>query len=163
MRTLTKDELKSLIQAGSDLCVSLYLKTARAGKATLEGPIRFRGLLRAAWEKVEPRFRQCRQLSAAAAEAGLAMGRATDQLDKAVAAACQGRADKCFVLMNEQRWGTFHSETATIERLDRRDRHGCDLLDYAAVQTLLHGGETFPIKTLDCMPGHAPLVVQFRF
>lgn len=120
-------------------------------------------LLSVAWEKVEPRFRKCRDLAAAAAEAGLAMGKATDQLDQAVAAACQGRAGKCFVLMNEQRWGTFHVDTGSIERLDRMDRHGCDLLDFAAVQTLLHGGDTFPVATLDKMPGRAPLVVQYRF
>lgn len=164
-----KDEHAPLVFAGVEENLPIY-REANTYPHLLDDAVtgnpeslRPEELLRAAWEKVEPRFQRCRELAAAAAEAGLAMGRATDRLDKAVAAACQGRADKCFVVMNEQRWGMFHAETASIERLDRMDRHGCDLLDFAAIQTLLHGGDTFPVTSLDNMPGRAPLVVQYRF
>lgn len=42
-------------------------------------------------------------------------------------------------------------------------RNACDLLDLAAVQTILHGGEVFPVNIADHIPHRSPLAVLYRF
>jgi hypothetical protein len=120
-------------------------------------------LHQAAWLKVEPIFRRDRERSAAAIESGLQNAQATQELEPAVAAAFEGRVDKCFVALNEQRWGAYNASSGSVELLDKADPRACDLLDLAAVQTVLQGGETFPFNDLRSMPGQKPLSVLLRY
>lgn len=50
MDLLTKEELKSLFEARPGWCVSIFLPTHRAGRETLQDPIRLKNLLRKAHE-----------------------------------------------------------------------------------------------------------------
>jgi hypothetical protein len=120
-------------------------------------------LHQAAWLKVEPIFRQDRERSAAAIASGLESAQATQELEPAVAATLEGRVDKCFVALNEQRWGAYNVNSGSVEFLDKGDSRASDLLDLAAVQTILQGGETFPNNDLRIMPGQKPLSVLLRY
>jgi hypothetical protein len=120
-------------------------------------------LHQAAWLKVEPIFRQDRERSAAAIASGLESAQATQELKPAVAATLEGRVDKCFVALNEQRWGAYNANSGSVEFLDKGDSRASDLLDLAAVQTILQGGETFPNNDLRIMPGQKPLSVLLRY
>lgn len=120
-------------------------------------------LRRAAWEKVEPIFQQTRQQAAATIEAGLAKDQATTDVEKAVAAACHGRAGNCFVALDEACWGRFDFQTARVEWLSPDDAHARDVLDLAAVQTILNGGEVFVVPKAAEVPGGGPIAVLLRF
>lgn len=120
-------------------------------------------LLKAAWQKMEPRFRRTREEAFAAITAGISNGRATVDLDEAVAASCQGRADKCFVSLQTHHWGRYDEETAKVQTLEASDERAIDLLDLAAAETLLKGGDVFPVGKADDMPGDAAVAVLHRF
>jgi hypothetical protein len=120
-------------------------------------------LREAAWKKLEPVFKQARMQAAAAIEAGLTREEATNDLEKAVIAASHGRVDKCLVSLNQHCWGTVDEDNARVAKLEREDSRSLDLLDYAAVQTVLHGGDVFPMRNGDRMPGKSPLSVLYRF
>lgn len=120
-------------------------------------------LRKAAWEKVEPLLRRDQEHSAAAIASGLSHAHATERLEEAVVACFQGRVDKCFVALNEQRWGAVDEGRASVQLLERNDPRACDLIDFAAVQSLLHGGCTFPVATVEDMPAREPLAVLFRY
>jgi hypothetical protein len=117
----------------------------------------------AAWSIVQPLFAKARQQAAEAIEAGLAKGQAAIQLEEAVAAARHGRAHACFAALHEFRWGAFAEESATIEELPPDHPRARDLIDFAAAQTVLHGGDAFPVNTAEEAPGRSPLAVLFRY
>ncbi len=52
METLSKDDLKALVQKRNDLCISLYMPTERSGAETQQNQIRFKNLLREAEERL---------------------------------------------------------------------------------------------------------------
>jgi hypothetical protein len=104
-----------------------------------------------------------REHAFAAIEHGLNNGRATDDLEQAVASACQGRADKYFVALEEHRWGTDEESTAKIRMLDWTDRRAVDLLDLAVTETLIKGGDVFPAAQSHELPGRGPIAVLNRF
>ncbi len=52
MNTLSKDELKTLMQKQKGLCVSIFMPTHRAGAETQQNPIRLRNLLRKAEDRL---------------------------------------------------------------------------------------------------------------
>ncbi|MCD6353834.1 MAG: hypothetical protein J7M06_06465, partial [Proteobacteria bacterium] len=52
MNTLSKNELKTLMQKQKGLCVSIFMPTHRAGAETQQNPIRLRNLLREAEDRL---------------------------------------------------------------------------------------------------------------
>ncbi len=120
-------------------------------------------LLEAAWAVMEPRFATTRHRALSAVEQELARGGATNDIEPAVAAACQGRAGRCVVALDEHRWGTYEADTANVMFLDRVDPRAVDLLDLAAAETLRTGGEVFPVPTRQDVPGQGPIAVLTRF
>lgn len=52
METLSKDDLKALVQKRKDLCISIYMPTHRSGAETQQNQIRFKNLLREAEERL---------------------------------------------------------------------------------------------------------------
>lgn len=184
MTSLTRKDIKWLLGASAPPAISLYLPTERAGVETLmpiyrdantyphlvdqviagsaEGA-RVEDLQAAAWAIVQPHFAQARQQAAEAIEAGLGKGQAAIKLEEAVAAARHGRANACFAALDEYRWGSFIEETATIEELPSDHPRARDLIDFAAAQTVLHGGDAFPVINVAEAPGQSPLAVLFRY
>jgi len=52
METLSKDDLKALVQKRKDLCISIYMPTHRSGVETQQNQIRFKNLIREAEERL---------------------------------------------------------------------------------------------------------------
>ena len=52
METLSKDDLKALVQKRKDLCISIYMPTHRSGVETQQNQIRFKNLIRDAEERL---------------------------------------------------------------------------------------------------------------
>jgi hypothetical protein len=53
LTTITRDEIRDLLQLPGRPCVSIYMPTVRAGAETQQNPIRLKNLLRSAQEKLE--------------------------------------------------------------------------------------------------------------
>ncbi len=52
METLSKDDLKALVQKRKDLCISIYMPTHRSGAETQQNQIRFKNMIRDAEERL---------------------------------------------------------------------------------------------------------------
>ena len=52
MDSLTREDIKTLIETQGEWCVSLFMPTVRAGAEVQQNPIRFKNLLRQAEERL---------------------------------------------------------------------------------------------------------------
>jgi hypothetical protein len=121
-------------------------------------------LHRRAWSIVHPLFlaeqedaaAQYRQLAGAGSE------RASGDLSQVIPAAYHGRVETLFVATHLQRWGVFDPDANEIE-LHKEARPGDeDLLDLAAVHTLLNGGTVYAVEP-QRLPGETALAAVFRY
>lgn len=159
-----------LVLAGVEYLLPLY-RQASGYKYTLDEVITGNqedtsdaDLHRRAWELVEPHFADDER---AAREAyALQAGRRTavSRLGEVLRAAHDGRIDTLFVRGGAQRWGKFDLQKRKAE--DRASESGGaqpgdqDLLDLAAIQTLLMGGTVFVV---DNVPGNGDLAAVVRY
>jgi hypothetical protein len=91
-----------------------------------------------------------------------ANGKSTDDLKGILEAAYSSRVRSLFLNIDEQQWGSFNPDTLDI-RIDDRPLNGnIDLLDLAAIQTIIHNGVVYSLKT-DKMPVSSKAAAVFRF
>ena len=88
--------------------------------------------------------------------------RATAQLAEAVPAANYGRVETLFVPLDVQRWGTFDASAGTIDIHEEMQPGDVDLLDLAAVHTLINGGTVYAVDS-GHVPGDGPLAALLRY
>lgn len=115
-----------------------------------------------AWNIVEPLFRKAQEEAAAEYKRLAQTERASGTVEEIVPAAYQGRVGSLFVALGSQTWGRFNSstyETIIHEKAESADE---ELLDLAAVQTILHGGTVHAVQP-DEMPDHGTLAAVFRY
>lgn len=113
---------------------------------------------------VQPRFAQTRAdaLDRFRALAGDDEARGATDLKAIVSAARFGRVDTLFVAEDAHAWGRHDAGDDQV-RLDRESTpDNEDLLDYAAVQTLLQGGQVHVLPPGE-MPRQQPMTAIFRF
>lgn len=121
-------------------------------------------LHRRAWALVQPLFRQAEEqardtyhhLRATEAE------RTSDDVEEVVQAAAAGRVEGLFVSRDQEIWGRFDRESGLVETHDEQQPGDHDLLDIAAVQTMLHDGWLFMVGREDA-PDTGPLAAVFRW
>jgi Bacterial archaeo-eukaryotic release factor family 3 len=119
---------------------------------------------RRAWEVVEPLFGAGRTeaLDRFKSLLGTGDGKAATKPEEIVKAARYGRVDTLFVAADDHLWGRFD------EAADRIVAHGTaqtadeDLLDYAAVQTFLQGGQVNVLPKRE-LPGNGPIAAILRY
>ena len=115
-----------------------------------------------AWEIVEPIFLQEQQEAIAHYKELTATGRTSTDIKEAVPAAYFGRVDQLFVAVGVQKWGSFNPETSTIDLHPEAQPGDEDLLNAAAIQTLLNGGTVYAVEP-EKVPDEAPLAAVFRY
>jgi hypothetical protein len=115
-----------------------------------------------AWRLVEPMF--ARSLSDALERYGtqVSHGLGSGDLREIIAAAHAGRIENLFVASGEEVWGHVDDKTGAASPGRNDEPNSEELLDHAAVQTLLHGGTVFAVDR-DRMPGKGPIAASFRF
>jgi hypothetical protein len=88
--------------------------------------------------------------------------RASSNLKTVIPASYHGRVDLLFVAIGIQKWGLFDSDTDLIELHDKPMPDDEDLLDFAAIQTLLNRGTVYAL-TQEKMPENLPIAAVFRY
>lgn len=88
--------------------------------------------------------------------------RVTNDLRKIVPLAHQGVVQTLFVARDRQVWGIFDPDTSGLHLFSEPAPQGEDLLNLAAMQTLLMGGTVFAIAA-ERVPGTAPLAAVLRY
>lgn len=115
-----------------------------------------------AWEIVEPLFSQAKQEAIDHYKELTPTGRASNDLKEVVPAAYYGRVEELFVAVGVQQWGCFNPETSTIDIHSDAEPGDRDLLDAAAVQTILNGGTVYAVEP-EKVPDKAPVAAVFRY
>jgi hypothetical protein len=170
LQDLLRDEQALLVLAGVDYLHPIYKEANTYPYLVDEGiegnpeELSAEELHERAWAIVQPLFlaeqkeaaAQYRQLAGAGSE------QASNDLKEVVPAAYHGRVETLFVAVGLQQWGTFDPDTDVVQLHEETKSGDEDLLDLAAVQTLLNRGTVYAVE-LEKVPGEAPLAAVFRY
>ncbi|MFB2938861.1 hypothetical protein ACE1B6_26715 [Aerosakkonemataceae cyanobacterium BLCC-F154] len=115
-----------------------------------------------AWKIVEPIFSKAQQEALTYYKESAAAQRASSDIKEAVPAAFYGRVEQLFVALGLHQWGNFDPQNNTIQLHSEPETGDEDLLDSAAVQTILNGGIVYAVAP-EKVPDKAPLAAVFRF
>ncbi|MFB2922437.1 hypothetical protein [Aerosakkonema funiforme] len=111
---------------------------------------------------VEPIFLQSQQQAIEHYKELTSTGKTCTDVKEAVPAAYFGRVEQLFVAVGVQQWGNFDPDTNTVYMHPEPEAGDRDLLDAAAIQTLLNGGTVYAVEP-DKVPDEAPLAAVFRY
>ncbi len=121
-----------------------------------------------AWNIVRPHLRIAQEKAMqrfdllANAHNGNGSGKTATSIEQAVIAAYEGRVDALLIPNNKQIWGEFHETTQKVKTETKDPSKRRELLDVAALNTLLHGGEVFVLKPEE-MPNGSPIAALLRY
>jgi len=96
-----------------------------------------------AWEKVKMFFAKEKVAKKDTFDELLANDQASFSTPHIVKAAVDNRIDTLFLVRNEHEWGKYDLENRTVETAESYSVGQDDLLDFAAMQTFLHGGDVY--------------------
>lgn len=157
-----------LVLAGVEYLLALY-KDANAYPQLVEQGIfgnpedlSYEELHTRAWTLVQPVFMQARQATAARYMQLAGTGQTTADVREAVPAAYHGRIEVLFVAAGVQVWGHFDADTNMVHVHDTPELGGGDLLDLAAIHTLLNGGLVYAVEPTE-VPDHRNLAAVYRY
>lgn len=115
-----------------------------------------------AWPLIEPHFAQAQQQALARFQQALNGKQASYQLTEIIAAAHYGRIDTLFTPLTKQLWGHFNQQTGEVTLEPESTPDNNDLLDLAAIQTLLNSGTVYAVPA-DVIPGGQSVAAIFRY
>jgi hypothetical protein len=165
---LLESKRSPLVLAGVEYVISMFRELS-GHQNILEGGVignpddlSLADLHREAWALVEPMLR-AEPMEAAELYANLGgTDRACENLKEVVLAAFNGRIDTVFVALGEQRWGVLDLESQRFEQHAERQPGDHDLLDHAAVQSLIRGATVYAVPP-DEVPGGGAVAAVFRY
>lgn len=115
-----------------------------------------------AWTIVEPYFLQAQEDAIAQYKELADRKKASSDICEILPAAYQGRVDCLLLATDWQQWGKFEPETQAIDVHASAELDDEELLDAAAVQTLLHDGTVYAIEP-ENMPNGTKLAAVLRY
>lgn len=115
-----------------------------------------------AWPLVQPCFERGRADAVEGYSEALTKGLATNDVKEAVLAAYDGRVATLFVAAGVHQWGRFDGEVRKIHLYEERKPGLEDLLDLAAVHTLMKGGTVYSVSPEE-VPGQAAIAAILRY
>jgi len=87
---------------------------------------------------------------------------ASDDLEEIIPAAYFGRVSSLFTALKVQRWGTFDPQSGEVKLYDEEAEGRQDLLDLAAVYTLVNSGTVYAVDP-EKIPDDALMAATFRY
>jgi len=114
------------------------------------------------WSVVEPYYTEAQNAAIDLYHELVGTGKASADLKETVAGAYYGRVDQLFVAVGVQQWGNFDPQANELQLHSEAKPGDEDLLNAAAVQTLLNGGVVYAVEP-DSVPDHAPIAAVFRY
>ncbi len=170
LRTWFGDGKAPLVLAGVEYLLPIYKEVSRyptlANKPILGNPRAWsaKELHDRAWPLVEPMFRKPldKDRDLVRQFLGEKDQHASHDPSVIVPAAFYGRVATLFVDRDKQLWGTFDPTTEMLAIHETRKRSDEDLLDLAALQTVLNNGTVYALEREE-MPDEYPLSAVFRY
>jgi len=168
LQSVLRDESAPLIVAAVEYLLPLY-KEVNSYPHLLDEPVpgnpeqlKPDELHGQGWRIVEPLFTRERDEAYETCQILMDNQKASPRLGQVLPAAYNGRVDILFVAVGVQKWGTFDPQTRQLKTHRQKKPDDVDLLDYAAVHTLLNGGTVYAVKPEE-VPGNSSLAAVFRY
>jgi hypothetical protein len=164
-------EQAPVVLAGVDYLQPIYREANSCAQVMDEGidgnPERLsdRELHDRAWAILEPYFAKEQEKAASQYRELAGVGRASHDLEQIVPAAHNGRVSSLFVAVGVQQWGAFDMGAGEVLLHPEREPGDQDLLDLAAVQTLVHQGQVYAVEpeNVPTNGGEASIAALFRY
>lgn len=156
-----------LVLAGVDYLLPLYREVNTYPRLVEGGVIgnpeevSLEDLHRQAWALVQPIFEQAQRQAREQYELAAGKGQGVHLIEEAVPAAHAGRLATLLVPLDSQLWGWYDPESGEVKLHEEAQPGDVDLLDYAAIETLAHGGQVFAV-TAEELPAK-PLAGILRY
>ncbi|MBD1923849.1 hypothetical protein H6F77_22675 [Microcoleus sp. FACHB-831] len=117
-----------------------------------------------AWPIVEPIFQQSieRAVEQYKELAGSDTGKASHDLKEVIQSAYYQRVDALFVALGQHQWGRFDPDSMTVDLHPEPQPDDEDMLDFAAIHTLLNGGTVYAVDP-EKVPDEAPVAAIYRY
>lgn len=163
------EERIPLLLAGVDYLLPIYREASSyrylAEEAITGNPENQRDeeLHAEAWKLLEKEFKRVQEnaVQQYQQQAGTE-GRASDQIAEIVQAAYGGRVSHLLIRENAEVWGRYDRSTNQVTVVEDRERSDEDLINAAACDTFLNGGDVFVLHA-EQMPGKSPVAAVFRY
>lgn len=151
LHALLRNERAPLVLAGVDYLLPIY-RQASTYPYLLDGGIEgnpdrlsAQDLQQRGWAVVGLFFQQAQEDAANRYRERIGTGLASNDLNEILPAAHEGRIESLFVALDCQQWGAFDPESRTVHLHAEAAPGDEDLLDLAAIQTLVHQGDVFAV------------------
>ncbi len=168
LHEVLRDEQAPLVLAGVEFLLPIY-RQANTYPYLVEGGVTgnpealsAEELHDDAWRIVQPHFRKDRDEAIAQYRQIAGRDKSSCDVKAIVRSAYYGRVELLFAAIGLQSWGTFDLATNTVHLRDGAEPGDSDLLDFAAIHTLLNGGTVYGVEP-DEVPADAPLAAVFRY
>ncbi|HJR79116.1 MAG TPA: hypothetical protein VJ821_03520 [Anaerolineales bacterium] len=168
----TRLEEKSILMlpAGMDYLIPLYREANTynnlLSQAWIGAPekLSIKELHKHAWEIMEPIFkeRQMHAIEQFKELNGQQSELVTTALSKVVKAAKFGQVGTLFVPLGLQKWGRYNPADNTVVQESESTPENEDLLDFAAMHTILNGGQVYALQPEE-LPGDGEIAAILRY
>jgi hypothetical protein len=168
LQKIFREERAPLVLAGVDYLLPIYREANSYSRVMEEGMtgnpegLKPEELQKEAWGLVEPYFLKVQQEATARYKQLAGGDRTSNEIEKIIPAALEGRVDLLFVAVGVQRWGTLDPVTFSVHFHEEPGPRDEDLLDFAALHTLLNGGTVYAVNPEE-VPDEAPVAAVFRY
>ena len=169
VRRVLKEPRAPLVLAGVEYLLGLYRRAntypnlVAGGVAGNPELLSGHELQRRAWELAKTVYETKQEAAVARYYHLISTSRqASDELETVVRAAHQGRVDTLWVVRGAHRWGRYDPETEAVEVHEDPGPEDGDLLDLAAVQSLLKDGTVHVVEP-EQAPDEATAAAIFRY
>ena len=158
-----------LVLAGTDYLLPVYRSHNRyralADEDVAVNPNSLdEGSLReAAWQRIEPRYRNRYREVAEQFNSFRGHGRTAEGVAELVPAAVQGRVQTMFVRTDTPVWGTMSDDQTTVDTHETRQPGDVDLVDLAATEALMRDAEVLPEPDEDALPAETTVAAILRY
>lgn len=165
-----RDEKSPLVLAGVEYLFAIYKQANSYQHLEDEGInvnvdiIKPQELHDKTWPIIEPLFSQLQEqvMELYQQLAGEQTGKASDDIKEIIPAAYYQRIDSLFVPVGRQIWGEFNPDTMNLDLHSEPKPNDEDMLDFAAIHTLLNGGTVYAIEP-EKLPNNAMAAAIFRY
>lgn len=168
-RTVLREERAPLVLAGVEYERSMFrgiTRYAHVLEAGIDGnpeQLSAEVLHERAWQIVRPAVTRARSDAAERLEQAIGRGRGVaSDLEAVVQAAIRGQVDSLFAAATGERWGRVDPQTLEVEQHSERQPGDQDLLEVAAVRTVLGSGELFVVPDGE-VPGGGAAAALLRY
>ena len=168
VRKLLQNHEEPLVLAGVEYVRAMYRQGSHypnlveAGVDGNPDSLSSEELRKKAWPAVEPEFHRAEEQARESYDRLAGGEKVATEIEEIVPAGHDGRVDTLFVAVDEHRWGTWDPDSRRVETHESPENGYEDLLDRAALDTLLHGGSVFAVER-DAVPGAGAVAAVYRY